>query len=189
MSARRSGVREAVLRRLVLLGSEGATSNELSAWTGLALHTVTPRVLELRIAGEVVATGAKRRTPSGELAQVWRVAKPGEARPEARTVRPRRSPAVTRAADEVLRAAVEFSVCGVGNYGEAYGRLSAAADAYVAATTAGALRAVLGCRYCREAGLEVESCQFCGPKLNRRLVRQFRKMEAASSRLNSICRR
>src|SRR4051794_3881748 len=81
-------------------GAQGATSNEVAYHLGVPLHSVTPRVLELRQAGLVVAKlydaegfpvlpgdqggrvqpfrPDKRTTGSGKKAQVWRRAYVGE---------------------------------------------------------------------------------------------------------------
>lgn len=56
---------------LLHLSPYGLTGDEIEMATGFAHQTVGPRLLELRKAGYVVDSGARRPTRSGRLAIVW----------------------------------------------------------------------------------------------------------------------
>jgi len=64
------------LRRLVLefiagQGDQGATDHEVAAGLGMLSDTARARRCELVDAGYLVASGQRRRTPSGRSATVW----------------------------------------------------------------------------------------------------------------------
>lgn len=50
---------------------EGLTGHEVSLVTGFDRHSVQPRISELRRKGLVIASGKRRRNPSGKTAIVW----------------------------------------------------------------------------------------------------------------------
>ena len=63
-------------RRIVLdyireMGDEGATDEEMQRRLFMSGNTQRPRRVELLDAGFIKDSGARRKTPSGELAVVW----------------------------------------------------------------------------------------------------------------------
>ena len=52
-------------------GPNGLTAIETAAVTGFDRYSVQPRISELRRKGLVVASGKRRRNPSGKTATVW----------------------------------------------------------------------------------------------------------------------
>lgn len=52
-------------------GDNGATAHEVSQITGLDRHSIQPRITELQRKGLVIASGKRRRNPSGKPATVW----------------------------------------------------------------------------------------------------------------------
>lgn len=51
--------------------AEGMTAHEVSLATGIDRHSIQPRISELRLKGQVIAGGKRRRNPSGKTATVW----------------------------------------------------------------------------------------------------------------------
>jgi len=66
-----------VLAYIDSCGFYGATTDETEEALDLAHQTVSPRVLELRMAGMIEKAGSKRPTRSGRLADVYVTAKKG----------------------------------------------------------------------------------------------------------------
>lgn len=65
--------REQILRAIQAAGEAGLTRDELVYRTGIPLQTVTGRVRELVLAGEIMDTDVRRATHSGRSAWVLRV--------------------------------------------------------------------------------------------------------------------
>ena len=61
------------LSALIDAGPSGLTTEQIEHKTGQRHQTASARVLELREAGLIVATGERRRTTSGRTAAVYRV--------------------------------------------------------------------------------------------------------------------
>lgn len=178
--APRAMMARAILAFFAHRGDRGATCNEVAAALGLALHSVTPRVLELREAGALVGDTCmvevkseagvrveveranKRPTESGNLARVWRRAHAGE------TVRPRVDRAGVKVGERAALAAARAWARAV-NMG-ALDAVDALATLKRAALALDALDRgePVGCRYCRERGMDARRCPFCGPRLSRR---------------------
>ncbi len=51
----------------------GATADEIAAHLELSVLSVRPRVSELKRAGKIKQTGARRKNESGMTATVWRI--------------------------------------------------------------------------------------------------------------------
>ena len=66
-------MREIVLAQFALHPS-GATADEIAKDLNLSVLSVRPRVSELKRAGKIVQTGARRKNESGMTATVWRIA-------------------------------------------------------------------------------------------------------------------
>ena len=58
-----TGIREAT--------HEGMTAHEVSLAMGFDRHSIQPRISELQRKGLVIASGKRRRNPSGKTAIVW----------------------------------------------------------------------------------------------------------------------
>lgn len=63
-----------VYRYIQEQGEHGATNEEIEYALGMSGNTVRPRVDDLKKAGRIVDSGARRRTRSGRQARVVRVA-------------------------------------------------------------------------------------------------------------------
>jgi hypothetical protein len=74
MFGRAPTLREMVLGELRRRAADGATNDELEAFFEWPHQTLSPRVRELVLKGHVVDSGNRRRTRSGRMAIVWRVA-------------------------------------------------------------------------------------------------------------------
>lgn len=64
-------VRERMLAWLIERGTRGATRDEIEAALGLRMQTVNGRIAELKAAGLIRESDAKRPTRSGRLAHVF----------------------------------------------------------------------------------------------------------------------
>lgn len=60
-----------VLRYIAERGADGATCDEFEAASGMKHQTASARFWELRRKGLIKATGARRRTRSGRMADAW----------------------------------------------------------------------------------------------------------------------
>jgi len=63
--------REVVLKAVKAAGTRGITPDETAAKTGLNILTVRPRFTELKMAGKITDSGARRKNGNGKNAIVW----------------------------------------------------------------------------------------------------------------------
>lgn len=61
---------------------EGLTAHETSLATGFDRSAIQPRISELRRRGLVIASGQRRRNPSGKTATVWIASEFGDGVPQ-----------------------------------------------------------------------------------------------------------